>query len=109
MPGKQSWRRFLEAERRELRARREGKLARLLMITLPEESKDELERIVEEDRRRAEEGLVELRRGDEVFYKHIDDLTGEDMPARMEAEASRAAWLTERTRKVIETIRGWPR
>ena len=109
MSGKQSWRRFLEAERRELRARREGKLARLLMITLPEESQDELERMVEEDRRRAEEGLVELRRGDEVFYKHIDDLAVEDMPARMEAEAARTAWLTERARRVIETIRGWPR
>lgn len=109
MSGKESWRRFLEAEQRELWARREGKLARLLMITLPEESKDELERMVEEDRRRAEEGLVELRRGDEVFYKHIDELTAEDMPARMEAETARAAWLTERTRRVIESIRGWPR
>lgn len=109
MSGKQSWRRFLEAERRELRARREGKLARLLMIALPDESKDELERLVEEDRRRAEEGLVELKRGDEVFYKHIDELAAEDVPSRMEAEAARAAWLTERTRKVMEIIRGWPR
>ena len=109
MSGKDSWRRFLEAEQRELWARREGKLARLLMIALPEESKDELERMVEEDRRRAEEGLVELKQGDEVFYKHIGELTVEDMPARMEAETERAAWLTERTRKVIETIRDWPR
>ncbi|MDN5697122.1 MAG: hypothetical protein L0G70_04010 [Rubrobacter sp.] len=108
MSGKESWQRFLEAEQRELWARREGKLARLLMITLPEESKDELERMVEEDRRRAEEGLVELKRDDEVFYKHVDELGVEDMPARMEAEAARAAWLTERTRRVIEIVRGWP-
>ncbi|MBA2534222.1 MAG: hypothetical protein H0V21_04380, partial [Rubrobacter sp.] len=39
---------------------------RALGRALPGESQEELEKIAEEDQRKAEEGLVELRSGDEV-------------------------------------------
>lgn len=57
----------------------------------PDESQEELDRIAKEDQRRALEGPVELRTGDEVWYKHIDELTREDRPARIELENARAA------------------
>jgi DNA-binding PadR family transcriptional regulator len=52
--------------------------------------------MAEEDRRRAEGGLVELRSGDEVWYKHIDEITRDDRQARIESENARAAWIQER-------------
>jgi hypothetical protein len=42
---------------------------------------------------------VELRRGYEVWYKHIDELTRDDRPARIESENTRAAWIQERLRR----------
>src|SRR5215211_2856229 len=86
------WEHYMEVERKELEQRRSGQLGR----ALPDESHEKLERIVEEDRRKAEEGLVELRSGDKVWYKHIDELTREDRPGRIESENVRATWLQER-------------
>src|SRR5215213_8125973 len=88
----------MQAERKDLRARRAGLLARLLGAPLPDESLAELARLAEEDRLRAEAGLVELRdpHGEGVTYKPLEDLTREDRPARVEAERARAAWLKER-------------
>ena len=85
--------------------RANGQLARLLMVVLPEESREELEGLVEEDQLHATERLLELRRGGETYYKHIDELTIEDMPARVEAESARLQWLTERTLRVVEDVR----
>jgi hypothetical protein len=85
----------MEVERRELEQRRSGQLG----LALPGESRGELERIAEEDRRKAEEGLVELRSGGEVWYKHIDELTRDDRPARIESENARAAWIQKRLRR----------
>ncbi len=82
------WEQYMEVERRELEQRRNGQLGR----ALPGESLDELQRIAEEDQRKAERGLVELRSGDEVWYKHIDEITRDDRPARIESENARAAW-----------------
>jgi hypothetical protein len=90
------WEQYMEIERRELEQRRNGQLGRAIGRALPGESHEELERIAEEDQLKAEEGLVELRIGDEVWYKHIDELTREDRPARIESENARAAWLKER-------------
>ncbi len=56
-----SWERFVRTERRMLRARRGGQMARALFWRLPGESQAVMDRIASEDRRRAEEGLVELR------------------------------------------------
>jgi len=88
----------MQAERKDLRARRAGLLARLLGAPLPDESLAELARLAEEDRLRAEAGLVELRdpHGEGVTYKPLEDLTHEGRPARVEAERARAAWLKER-------------
>jgi hypothetical protein len=57
----QPWERFVRAERRVLEARRRGQMARALTWRLPGEAREVLDRIASEDRRRAEEGLVELR------------------------------------------------
>jgi hypothetical protein len=94
-----AWERYMEAERLELEHRRSGHLARLLGEPLPDETPEELARMAFEDQRRAEEGLVELRRGEEVWYKHIDHLAPEDRPARIEAEGARIEWITERQRR----------
>jgi hypothetical protein len=90
------WEQNMEVERRKLEQRRNGQLGRAIGRALPGESHEELERMAEEDRRNAAEGLVELRSGDEVWYKHIDKLTRDDRPARIESENARAAWIQER-------------
>jgi hypothetical protein len=93
------WEQYMEVERRELEQRRNGQLGRALGRALPGESQEELKRIAEDDRLKAEEGLVELRSGDEVWYKHIDEITRDDRPARIESENARAAWIQERLRR----------
>lgn len=76
-----------------------------MMVVPPEESREELERLIEEDRRYAVECLLQLRRADETCYKHLDELTMEDMPARVEAESARLQWLTDHTLRVVEATR----
>ena len=93
------WEQYMEVEHRELEQRRSGQLGRALGRALPGESQGELDRISTEDQRRAEEGLVELREGDEVWYKPIAELTREDRPARIESENARAAWISERLKR----------
>lgn len=99
-----SWGRFLRTERRMLRARRGGQMARALFWRLPGESQDVLDLMASEDRRRAEEGLVELRsEEDEFSCKHIEELSPEDRMDRIRAELARIEWLLERheRRKII--------
>ena len=93
------WEQYMEVERKELEQRRSGQLGRAIGRALPDESAEELERMAEEDQQKAEEGLVELRSGDEVWYKHIDEITRDDRPARIESENVRAAWIQERLRR----------
>jgi hypothetical protein len=93
------WEQYMEVERRELEQRRNGQLGRALGLALPGESQVELQRIAEEDQYKAERGLVELRSGDKVWYKHIDEITRDDRPARIESENARAAWIQERLRR----------
>jgi hypothetical protein len=64
-----------------------------------DESQEELNRIAEENQRKAERGLVELRSGDEIWFKHIDEITRDDRPARIESENARAAWIQDRLRR----------
>ena len=61
-----AWEHYLQAERKELRLRREGLLARLLGAPLPDESMAELALVAAEDRLKAEAGLVE-RAGGRLF------------------------------------------
>ena len=93
------WEQYMEVERRELEQRRNGQLSRALGTALPGESQEELNRIAEEDQRKAERGLVELRSGDEIWFKHIDEITRDDRPARIESENVRAAWIQDRPRR----------
>ena len=90
---------MLEAERSLLEQRRNGDLAESLGEPLPSESPEELRWLVVEDQHLAEEGLVELRSGEKAWYKHVDALSPEDRPARIEAESARRAWLMQRLTK----------
>jgi hypothetical protein len=91
-----AWERFMQAERRQLGLRKGGQLARLLGEPLPGEPPAALDRLALEDQRQAKEGLVALMSGGKVFYKRIDELCPEDMPARIAANRARTTWLKER-------------
>jgi hypothetical protein len=69
------WDGFMQMERTKLRERCEGKLRRALGRPLPGESVEQLNRIGEHDRRRAEQGLVAIKEGGKISYMHIDDLS----------------------------------
>jgi hypothetical protein len=90
------WQQFMQEELRELELRKGGQLARLLGEALPGEPPAVLERLASEDKRQAEEGLVALMSGGKVSYKHVVELTSEEMPARMAANRARTTWLKER-------------
>jgi hypothetical protein len=92
-----AWERFMEAERREIEMRKRGQLgSRLLGEPLPGEPPAALERLAEEDRRQAEDGLVALMSVGKMYYKHLDELCPQDMPARAAAIRLRTTWLKER-------------
>jgi hypothetical protein len=88
---------FMQMERRQLRERREGKFRRALGVPLPGETKEQLNRLGEQYRLRAEQGLVPVMdRGGTVSYKQVDDLGRLDMNARTAAERVAVDWLKER-------------
>ena len=91
-----AWEQFMQAELQELELRKGGQLASLLGEPLPGEPPAALERLASEDRRQADERLVAMMRGGKLFYKHIDELTPEDMSARIAANRARSTWLKER-------------
>jgi hypothetical protein len=94
---KASWEKFLRTERRMLEVRKNGQLAKALRLRLPLEAQEEIEHMISEDRKTAEEGLVALMSEQgELSYKHIDDLTPEDRMNRITAEVRRLEWLLER-------------
>src|SRR3712207_5079712 len=99
-----SWEGFMKMERRQLQERRHGKLRRALGVPLPGASPgasvEELDRLGEEDRRRAEAGLVAVMgKSGEIYYKHVGDLSIYDMRARIAAERVQIAFLKERTER----------
>ena len=85
----------MEMERKRLRERREGKLRRALGRPLPGEYVEQLNRTGEHDRRRAEQGLVAIKEGGKISYKHIDDLSPLDMRFVTPAEREEVGWLKE--------------
>ena len=91
-----AWKPFIKAERQELELRKDGQLAKLLGDPLPGEPSEALRRLASEDRRQAEQGLVALTSNGKVFYKRVDELSPEDMPARGAAIRLRTTWLKER-------------
>ena len=93
---KAAWESFMRKERRELELRKEGQLAGLLGEALAGEPPAALQRLAREDQRQAEEGLVALTSNGKVYYKLVEELTEEDMGARIAADRLREAWLKER-------------
>ena len=94
------WEEFMQMERKRLSENRQGKLRRALGVPLPGESSEQLDRIGEQDRRRAEQGLVPfMGEGGKIFYKHIDDLDRLDMNSRTAAEHVTVEWLKERVER----------
>ena len=91
-----AWTLFMQAELRELELRKDGQLARLLGEPLPGESPAALRRLASEDQRQAEEGLVALMSNAKVSYKHVEELSPEDCPARIAVNRARTTWLKER-------------
>jgi hypothetical protein len=82
-----SWERFMQMERRQLRERLQGKLRRTFGVALQGESIEELDRLGEEDQLRAQRCLVPVvGKGGKIFYKHIDDLSTQEMNFRTTAE-----------------------
>ena len=95
----------MEMERTKLWERRKGKLRRALGRPLPGETKEQLDRIGAEDQRRSEQGLVSIKVGATISYKHIDDLGPLDMRFVTAAERVEVGWLkegVERRRKGAE-------
>jgi len=102
---REGWEIFMSGERKTLVERAHGRLGYALRTTLPGESREELDRLIEDDRRLAQTGLVSLVAEDgTVSHKHVDELTPEDMPARQRAEAARLDWLMERTDRRLEAL-----
>jgi hypothetical protein len=91
-----AWKLFMQEELRELEKRKSGQLAELLGEALPGEPPAVLERLADEDRRQAQDGLVALMSMGKVSYKHLDELSPKDMPARAAANRLRTTWLKER-------------
>jgi hypothetical protein len=90
---------FMDMERGRLQQHAQGKMADAIGRALPGESQEELDRIAQKDQRLAQEGMVPLKVGDEIRYKHIDALTREDRPARIAVEKEEVGWLMERVRR----------
>ena len=66
-------------------------------VPLAGETAEQLERIGELDRVRAEQGLVAIvDEGGRITHKHIDDLSRVDMELRTAAERVTVEWLRER-------------
>jgi hypothetical protein len=82
---------FMDMERGRLQQHAQGKMADAIGRALPGES--------QKDQRLAQEGMVPLKVGDEIRYKHIDALTREDRPARIAVEKEEVGWLMERVRR----------
>ena len=102
---REGWEIFMSGERKTLVERANGRLGYVLRTTLPGESREELDRLIEEDRRLAQTGLVSLVAEDgTVSHKHVDELTPEDIPARQRAEVARLDWLMERTDRRLEAL-----
>lgn len=97
---RESWEGYPRLERERLRERAAGKLAQDIGFALPGEDLQELNQLARDDEDRARRGLVELRRGESVWHKHIDELIREDRSARIEAERAWTTWLKSREERM---------
>jgi len=92
----EAWESFMQKERQALELRKDGQLAKMLGEPLQGEPSAALRRLASEDQKQAEEGLVALMSSGKVFYKHLEELSEEDMPARIAANRVRMTWLKKR-------------
>jgi hypothetical protein len=99
----EAWEKHMRLERELLVQRRDGKLAKAIGKALSGESPQDLEQMAREDRSKAEEGLVSLLWGGQLSYKHIDELTPENLLARLEAEREQVNWLMGRLQSLQQT------
>ena len=101
----EAWERHMRLERDLLAQRRDGKLAKAIGKALPGESPQDLQEIAREDQSKAQEGLVALlwSGGEKLSYKHIDELTPENLLARLEAEREQINWLMGRLQRLQQT------
>ena len=91
---------FMRLQRRQLEERRQGKLRRALGDPLPDETKEQLERIGEGDRIRACQGLVAVVGADgRCSYRHIDALGRDEVEDRLAAEWLEEGWLKRRAER----------
>ena len=103
---KAAWARYMIAECRSLAARKAGNLARVLGPALPGESREELERMVQEDGRLAQEGLLRLMNEQgETYHKHVDELRPGDIADRLRAETALNDWLMCRAEQLFGLFR----
>jgi hypothetical protein len=103
---KAAWESFMRRERLGLELRKDGQLAGLLGEALAGESPAALRRLAREDQRQAEVGLVALTSNGKTYYKLVEELTEEDMGARIAAVRLREAWLKERRDRWLDYGRG---
>ena len=104
----EAWASYMLAEQRALVARAEGILGHALAQALPGESREELDRWAEEDRRTAKDGLVPLMDEEgQTYYGHIDDLEPEGVADRLRAERARCDWLGWRLEQGSEWLAAW--
>jgi hypothetical protein len=83
---RQGWEEFIRLERKRLEERREGKLRGALGEPLPGETKVQLDKIGEEERARAELGLVAVVGAEgRTSYRYIHALDRDDMEDRLAA------------------------
>lgn len=95
-----SWERYAEMGRAQLRRRAGGKTAGALGRPAPGETQEEIDRVAQDDRRKARRGLVRLVRGDgSEYFLHVDGLTRGNRPDRTRAEKAQVAWLKGRLEK----------
>jgi hypothetical protein len=90
----------MRVERRRLDERREGKLREALGEPLPDETKEQLDRIGEEDRTRAGQGLVAVVGANGgASHRHIDHLGRDDVEDRLAAQCLEEGWLKQRAQR----------
>ena len=95
----------MELERKQLRQRCEGKLRGTFGTPLQGETVEQLDRIGERDRLRAEQGLVSIKgEGGRISYRHIADLSSLDMRFRVAAERVRVAQGAEGAQKAERRV-----
>ena len=78
-----SWEGFMELERKQLRQRCEGKLRGTFGTPLQGETVEQLDRIGERDRLRAEQGLVSIKgEGGRISYRSEERRVGKECRSR---------------------------